>query len=68
MRTSHHLKADAISVGYGDRAVLDHLDLSIPTGRIGAIIGPNGCGKSTLLRAMTRLIRPSSGQVVLDGQ
>nr|WP_275433965.1 ABC transporter ATP-binding protein [Cutibacterium avidum] len=62
------MKADAVSVGYGDRAVLDHLDLSIPTGRIGAIIGPNGCGKSTLLRTMTRLIRPSSGQVVLDGQ
>lgn len=62
------LAARGVSVGYGERTVIEQLDVDIPTGVITTIIGPNGCGKSTLLRALSRLLRPTAGQVVLDGQ
>ena len=58
---------DRITLGYGDRPVLETLSLELPADRVTAIIGPNGCGKSTLLRSLGRLLTPSSGQVLLDG-
>ncbi|WP_128255542.1 ABC transporter ATP-binding protein [Falsirhodobacter deserti] len=61
------LSTRALSFGYGTRSVLRDLDVVIPERRVTAILGPNGCGKSTLLKAMARLIRPASGQVLLDG-
>ncbi|GAA2385802.1 ATP-binding cassette domain-containing protein [Streptomyces coeruleofuscus] len=61
------LAARGITVGYGARAVIDDLDVAIPPGVITTIIGPNGCGKSTLLRTLSRLLKPSKGTVVLDG-
>lgn len=67
MSTHHALSARSLSLAYGDRTVIDALDLDIPPGRITAIIGANGCGKSTLLRALARLLTPSSGTVTLDG-
>ena len=68
MSDQHTLVADAITLGYGDRVVVDGLDLSVASGRITAIVGANGCGKSTLLRALARLIPARSGAVLLDGQ
>lgn len=62
------LAARGVTVGYGGRAVIDGLDVTIPPGVITTIIGPNGCGKSTLLRTLSRLLRPISGAVVLDGE
>jgi len=68
MTTSHALEARALTLGYGDRTVIDGLDLVVPPGRITAIVGPNACGKSTLLRSMSRLLAPRDGQVLLDGK
>ncbi|GAA2338560.1 ABC transporter ATP-binding protein [Streptomyces violaceusniger] len=62
------LAARGVTVGYGGRAVIDNLDVTIPPGVITTIIGPNGCGKSTLLRTLTRLLKPAKGAVVLDGE
>ncbi|MFC5220516.1 ABC transporter ATP-binding protein [Streptomyces coerulescens] len=62
------LAARGVTVGYGARTVIDDLDVAIPAGVITTIIGPNGCGKSTLLRTLSRLLKPSRGTVVLDGQ
>lgn len=62
------LRADALTLAYGDHVVVDGLDLAIVNGRITAVIGPNGCGKSTLLRALGRLLQPAGGQVLLDGK
>lgn len=61
------LGAEGVTVGYADRVVLDNLDVSIPTGVITTVIGPNGCGKSTLLRTLSRLLKPRRGTVLLDG-
>jgi iron complex transport system ATP-binding protein len=62
------LRAEHIRLSYGERVVVEDLDLDVLTGTVTAVIGPNGCGKSTLLRALGRLLRPVSGQVLLDGK
>ena len=47
--------------------IVADLSISIPTGKITVIVGPNACGKSTLLRALARLLKPRRGTVLLDG-
>ncbi len=64
----NRLRSSAATVSYGDEPVVMDVDLDIPDGQITTIIGANGCGKSTLLRTLARLLRPSGGAVVLDGQ
>ena len=64
--TALHVKD--VSVGYGERTVLDTLNVDIKRGAITSIVGPNGCGKSTLLRTMSRLLNPAKGEIVLDGK
>ena len=61
------LTAQALTLAYDDRTVVDGLDLAVPDGRVTVIVGPNACGKSTLLRALGRLLTPRSGTVLLDG-
>ncbi|MGC0370986.1 MULTISPECIES: ABC transporter ATP-binding protein [unclassified Microbacterium] len=68
MTTERTLHAEAVTLGYGDRTIVDTLDLRLPPGRVTAIVGANACGKSTLLKAMARLLAPTSGQVLLDGK
>lgn len=62
------LRAERLTLGYGDRSVVHDLDLDIPEGKVTAIVGPNGCGKSTLLRGISRLLRPTDGRVLLGGR
>lgn len=62
------IKANKIQIGYGDRVIVDGMDLRIARDKITTIIGPNGSGKSTILKALTRLIRYQAGSVLLDGQ
>ncbi len=62
------LSAAGVTVGYGGRSVIEDLHVAIPPGVITTIIGSNGCGKSTLLRTLSRLLKPTSGTVVLDGE
>lgn len=66
--TTSSLVAHAVHAGYGDRAVINGLNLVVPPGKITAIVGANACGKSTLLRTMSRLLTPVEGQVLLDGK
>jgi iron complex transport system ATP-binding protein len=62
------LSAKDLTVGYDKKMISEHLDLEVPEGMLTAIIGPNACGKSTLLRALSRLLKPQSGAVLLDGK
>ena len=71
MTASHppfRLRAEAVCLAYDAHIVVDDLSLSIPDGKVTAIVGANACGKSTLLRALARLLRPTSGRVLLDGE
>lgn len=61
------LQTNDLTLGYGNTIIIDELDLKIPTGEITIFVGANGCGKSTLLRSLARLLRPKSGQVLLEG-
>jgi len=65
---AHSLHADAVTLRYDERTISRDLTLAVPDGSFTVIVGPNACGKSTLLRSMARLLRPASGQVVLDGR
>ncbi len=62
------LRAESVHAGYDERKVLQDLDFEVPEGSFTVIVGPNACGKSTLLRSLARLIRPTEGDVLLDGQ
>jgi osmoprotectant transport system ATP-binding protein len=53
---------------YGDTVAVDHLSFTAPAGRITVLIGPSGCGKTTSLRMVNRLIEPTSGEILIDGQ
>ena len=61
------LLARDITLGYGDTPIIADLSLEVPDDSFTIIIGPNACGKSTLLRGFARLLRPSTGSVLLDG-
>ncbi len=52
---------------FGDKPVLDGIDLEVPPGQFLAIIGKSGCGKSTLLRLLAGLDAPTAGEITHDG-
>lgn len=62
------LYADTITLRYDERTISRELSVTIPDGAFTVIVGPNACGKSTLLRALSRLLAPAEGQVILDGR
>jgi ABC-type multidrug transport system fused ATPase/permease subunit len=57
-----------VSFAYPDRGVLDHFKLCVEGGRTTAFVGESGAGKSTLMRLILYLLKPQSGQVLVDGQ
>ncbi|WP_300681387.1 ABC transporter ATP-binding protein [Nocardioides sp.] len=67
-RRSARLHASELAVGYGQRRIIDGLDLEVPDGVFTVIVGPNACGKSTLLRSLARLLPAAGGAVTLDGR
>ena len=64
---SARLRVEAASIGYDKRIISDQLSVSVPDRSFTVIVGPNACGKSTLLRGLSRLLKPSTGKVILDG-
>ncbi|WP_092157016.1 ABC transporter ATP-binding protein [Bosea sp. CRIB-10] len=62
------LRADGVTLRYEARTISTGLSLAIADGSFTVIVGPNACGKSTLLRALSHLLTPAAGQVILDGR
>ncbi|MFE5759306.1 ATP-binding cassette domain-containing protein [Streptomyces massasporeus] len=70
--TSGHASAPAVSAvglrkSYGDKTVLDGLDLHIPAGSVFALLGPNGAGKTTAVKILSTLIAADGGQAQVAG-
>ena len=65
---THRLHARSVTLRYEERTISNDLTFALPDGSFTVVVGPNACGKSTLLRAMARLLKPSSGEVILDGR
>jgi ABC-2 type transport system ATP-binding protein len=53
---------------YDGRAVVDRVTFEVQPGEVFALLGPNGAGKTTLIRMITDILRPDSGQILLDGR
>ncbi|MFD0891617.1 ATP-binding cassette domain-containing protein, partial [Streptosporangium algeriense] len=56
-----------VSVRIGGRDLVRAVTFEVAPGEVLGLAGPNGAGKSTLLRTLYRVLRPTSGQVLLDG-
>lgn len=66
------ISAQGVSVFYGEKQAVHHIDLEIPEKSVTAFIGPSGCGKSTFLRCMNRMNDTIdgcrvTGKIILDG-
>ncbi len=59
------IQFDQVSKAYGDRLLIDNLNVSIPPGSIVGVIGPNGAGKTTFLRMITGQEIPDSGKIII---
>lgn len=59
------IELENVSKAYGDKVLLDNLDLSVPPGSIVGVVGPNGAGKSTLIKIIAGIFEPDSGSVRL---
>ena len=53
---------------YGKEAVVTNISFTIEKGSLVVLIGPSGCGKTTLLKMINRLITPTSGDILINGQ
>ncbi|EON71324.1 ABC transporter ATP-binding protein [Lysinibacillus sphaericus] len=62
------LQTKNLSIQYGDYQVIQDLSFQIPAGKITVLVGANGSGKSTLLRSLARLLKPQTGDILIDEQ
>ncbi|QNK58533.1 ABC transporter ATP-binding protein [Paenibacillus sp. PAMC21692] len=62
------LSTSDLAISYDERLIVQNLNISIPQGKVTALVGANGSGKSTILKTMARIMNPSHGNVLLDGK
>lgn len=62
------LSVDGLAVDYGKVRAVSDIKLEVQRGRIATMIGSNGAGKTTILKAITGLVKPSAGQILLNGE
>ncbi|MDT8717875.1 ABC transporter ATP-binding protein [Clostridium sp. 19966] len=67
-REQQLFEAKEIVTGYDKKIIINGINITIPSNKISVIIGANACGKSTLLKTLARLIKPASGEVIINGK
>jgi NitT/TauT family transport system ATP-binding protein len=65
---NRYLFIEDVYKSYGEKVVLDNVDLVVDKGELCTLVGPSGCGKSTLFRILVGEEQPTKGQVLLEGQ
>ncbi len=65
---AYAVELKGLSFKRGTRSIFNNVDIRIPRGKVTGIMGPSGCGKTTLLRLMGAQLRPTSGEVWVNGQ
>ncbi|MDX2290604.1 MULTISPECIES: ATP-binding cassette domain-containing protein, partial [Streptomyces] len=61
------IAANGLRKSYGDKVVLDGVDLTVPQGTVFALLGPNGAGKTTAVKILSTLVSADSGQASVAG-
>ena len=64
----HLLETKSLTKRYGERTVVDNVQVNVRRGEIVGLLGPNGAGKTTTFYMITGLIRPDAGQIIFDNQ
>ena len=62
------IEATGVHVRFGDRVVLESIDLAVPEGEFHGLMGPNGAGKTTFFNVLTGRVKPSRGSIRLGGE
>jgi zinc/manganese transport system ATP-binding protein len=68
MKPNSILEVRHVSVSYGSHVVLRDIDFQVQAGEFIGLIGPNGAGKTTLLKVILGLVRPTQGEVIVNGK
>ncbi|MFF4061057.1 ATP-binding cassette domain-containing protein, partial [Streptomyces sp. NPDC001668] len=61
------ITANGLRKSYGDKTVLDGIDIQVPAGTIFSLLGPNGAGKTTAVKILSTLISADAGQAEVGG-
>src|SRR6478736_5222270 len=68
-RTTAEIRLEGVSKVYADGTVgVAELDLTFAAGELSVLVGPSGCGKTTTMKMINRLIEPTTGRILLDGE
>jgi ABC-type Fe3+/spermidine/putrescine transport system ATPase subunit len=62
------LELKSLNKSFGDVVAVEHVDVSLPEGKVLSLLGPSGCGKTTTLRMVAGFEEPSSGQILVKGR
>lgn len=62
------IRFEGVTKRFGDTVAVDDLSLEVPRGAITCFVGPSGCGKTTSLRMINRMVEPTDGRILLDGE
>lgn len=65
---SERIECRDLCKAFGEKVILDHINLTLPRGRIVGLLGKNGAGKSTLMKLINDLLTPTAGQVLFEGK
>lgn len=68
MEEAYKIEVKDLTKNFGDLKVLDHISFRVKKGEFVCVVGPTGCGKTTFLNLLTRLIEPTSGEILIDGE
>ncbi len=61
------IRLENLTKNYGKLVAVDALDLHVPAGELFGFLGPNGAGKTTTIRMMAGLLKPTAGEIYIDG-